>query len=175
MTKPVKLMVLMLAAGLVLAAAGCGYSFRGKTNNLPSDVRTISVALFKNATGETRIESIFTDQVIFQFTRSQILRVVDEGQADSVLRGVITRADVEDVAYTARETSQRRRIVVEVKAWLLRKRDNKLLWQRPRLKQQRTYQVGASPQVTEANKLEAINELAESMAQTMHDSVFENF
>ena len=164
---------LMLALAVVLS--GCGYNFRGKTNNLPSDVRTIAIPVFKNHTGETRIESIFTDQTIFQFTRSQLVRVVGEKSADAVLRGAITRADVEDVAYTAEETSQKRRITISVKASLTRTRDGKLLWQRNELKQQRTYSVGSSPQATETNKAAAVTELAKSLAQTLHDSVFENF
>jgi outer membrane lipopolysaccharide assembly protein LptE/RlpB len=164
---------LMLA--LALALGGCGYNFRGKTNNLPSDVRTIAIPVFKNNTGETRIESTFTDQVIFQFTRSQILRVTSEGNADAVLRGTVTRADVEDVAYTTSDTSQKRRITIAIKATLTRTRDGKVLWQRNELKQQRTFTVGSSPQTTEANKQIAVTELAKSMAQTLHDSVFENF
>lgn len=163
--------MLVLAVGLL----GCGYNFRGKTNNLPSDVRTIAIPVFKNNTGETRIESVFTDQTIFQFTRSQILRVTGEGNADAVLRGTVTRADVEDVAYTAQETSQQRRITISVKATLTRTRDGKILWQRHELKQQRTFAVGSSPQTTDTNKAVAVNELAKSMAQTLHDSVFENF
>jgi hypothetical protein len=43
------------------------------------------------------------------------------------------------------------------------------------MKQQRTYQVAASPVATESNKIQAVDELAQSMAQTLHDSVFENF
>lgn len=168
-------MAICLAAVVSAGLAGCGYNFRGKTNNLPADVRTIAVPVFQNHTGEPRIESIFTDEVIFQFTRSQIVRVVDQTRADAVLRGVITRADVEDVALTAQETSQQRRIVITLKAWLTRTSDGQVLWRRHALKQQRTYQVAASPAATESNKIQAVDELAQSMAQTLHDSVFENF
>jgi outer membrane lipopolysaccharide assembly protein LptE/RlpB len=164
---------LMLALAVLMS--GCGYNFRGKTNNLPSDVRTIAIPVFQNHTGEVRIESTFTDQTIFQFTRSQLVRVVGEKSADAVLRGAITRADVEDVSFTAQETSQQRRITITVKASLTRTRDGKLLWQRHELKQQRTFAVGSSPQATDMNKAAAVNELAQSLAQTLHDSVFENF
>jgi len=168
----------ILVAGLVALAvvvAACGYRFRGKTSNLPEDVRSIAVPMFRNHTGEARIESIFTDEVIFQFTRSQILRVVSAGRADAVLYGVITRADVEDVAYTAEETSRQRRITITVDLRLVRRRDGKVIWQRKDLKQQRTYSVSDDNTTTEANKQAAIEELAQDMAQTIHDSVLENF
>ena len=163
--------VLLLAAAL----GACGYSFRGRQNNLPSDVRTIAVPVFKNLTNELRIESVFTDEVIFQFTRSQMVRVVDEAQADAVLRGEIVEVAVEDVAYTATETSSQRRVKVTVKAKLTRRRDKKILWQDRRLVQRRNFLVNSDPLVTEQLKQAAITELAKSMAQTLHDRVLENF
>ncbi len=160
---------------LALAVAACGYQFRGKQNNLPSDVRSIAVPVFKNDTNEIRIEQIFTDAVIFQFTRSQMLRVVSAGQADSVLRGTVKRVDIQDVALTADQTSRQRRITIYVSARLTRTRDGEVLWQDKNLWQNRTYDVGGTPQATEANKRQAITLLARELAQTLHDRVFENF
>lgn len=167
-----------LALGMLLALAlvsACGYSFRGKQNNLPPDVRTVSIPVFANHSGEVRIEQIFTDAVISQFTRSQMLRVVNQGQADAVLSGAIERVDVEDVAYTTAETSRQRRVKITVSAKLVRRRDGKVLWQDRNLVQRRTYTVGATPQATDAAKQQAITELASTLAQTLHDRVFENF
>ena len=167
-----------LAVGVLLLAAAlsaCGYSFRGRQNNLPSDVRTIAIPVFKNLTSELRIESIFTDEVIFQFTRSQMVRVVNEGQADAVLTGEIVEVAVEDVAYTATETSSQRRVKITIRAKLTRRRDKKILWQDRRLVQRRNFLVSTDPQATEQSKQAAITELAKSVAQTLHDRVFENF
>ena len=167
-----------LAVGvLVLAAAlgACGYHFRGRQNNLPSDVRTIAIPMFKNNTSELRIESIFTGEVIFQFTRSQMVRVVSEDQSDAVLKGEIMAVEIEDVAYSATETSRQRRVKITVKADLTRRRDARVLWQDRRLIQRRTYLVGSDPQTTDTAKQTAITELAKAMAQTLHDRVFENF
>lgn len=167
---------LIISLAIILAgASACGYSFRGKQNNLPSEVRTIAIPMFANRTGETRIESIFTDAVIFQFTRSQMLRVVDQGSSDAVLKGTIFRVDIVDVAYTADETSRQRRATVHVDARLTQTSNGKILWQNPDLVQRQTYSVGSSPQATEANKRAALSLAASSMAQTLHDGVFENF
>lgn len=166
------LLVLLLSAAII---SSCGYSFRGKQNNLPSDVRTIAIPVFGNHTGEVRIERTFTDAVIFQFTRSQMLRVTSEGQANAVLHGDIIRVEIEDVAYTASETSRQRRVKITVSAYLQRKRDGKILWQDKALVQRRTYSVGASTTATDSNKNAAITALADAMAQTLHDRVFENF
>lgn len=167
-----------LLPGLLLLAvlvSSCGYSFRGKQNNLPSDVRTIAIPVFANHTNEVRVERAFTDAVIFQFTRSQMLRVVNEDQADAVLKGAVDRVEITDVAYTSDETSRQRRVKVTVAASLMRRSDGKILWQDKNLVQRRTYAVGASQQATDVNKDAALSDLATALAQTLHDRVFENF
>ncbi len=160
---------------LLLALSACGYNFRGQVNNLPGDVRTVAIPVFANHTGEVRIESIITDEVIFQFTRSQQLRVVSEGQADAVLKGSINQVNIEDVAYTAAETSRQRRITITIDAKLVRTSDGTVLWHDPRLRQRRTYNVSDNPQANEQAKQEAIIALAQDLAETLHDRVFENF
>lgn len=165
----------ILVLAVAVAVAACGYEFRGKQNNLPSDVRSIAVPVFKNKTNEIRIEQIFTDAVIFQFTRSQMVRVVSEGQADAVLSGTVNRVEIVDVALTSSDTSRQRRITIWVNAKLIRKKDGKVLWADKSLWQNRTYDVAGSPQATEVNKRAAISLLATQMAQTLHDRVFENF
>ncbi|MEW5911710.1 MAG: LptE family protein [Thermodesulfobacteriota bacterium] len=171
MRKTYLLSILILA---VLVAA-CGYQFRGKQNNLPSDVRSIAIPVFKNDTNEVRIENIFTDAVIFQFTRSQMVRVVSEGQADAVLTGTVTKVEITDVALTSGQTSAQRRVTITVAAKLIRVRDGNVLWMDNNLWQNRTYAVGSSPTVTDASKRTAITDLAQQLAQTLHDRVFENF
>ncbi|KIX11778.1 LptE family protein [Dethiosulfatarculus sandiegensis] len=160
---------------VAMAVSACGYSFRGKLNNLPPDVLTIQIPVFENRSGEERAETVFTDQVIFEFTRSQILTVVSRGKADSVLKGVIVKSEIKDIALSATETSRQRRITMTVDASLTRTRDGRVLWSGRNIEERRTYSVGATPQSTEINKNEAIRELAEDLAQTLHDRVFENF
>lgn len=163
--------ILMLA---VLVAA-CGYQFRGKQNNLPSDVKSIAIPVFKNKTNEIRIEQIFTDAVILQFNRSQMVRVVSESSADAVLTGTVERVQINDVALTADDTSRQRRITVWVSAKLTRTRDGKVLWQNKSLWQNDTYNVSTSPTATDSSKRVALIALAKVLAQSLHDSVFENF
>jgi outer membrane lipopolysaccharide assembly protein LptE/RlpB len=161
--------------GLCLVVAGCGYNFRGKQNNLPSDVRTVAIPVFENHTGELRIERPFTDETIFQFTRSQMLRVVSEGQADAVLKGIIKEVKTEDVALSRGQASTQRRLTITVSAQLMRRSDGKVLWEDRALEKNRTFNVAGTIQATEQNKALAVTELARDLSQTLHDRVFENF
>ncbi len=167
--------LILLAVMAALGLSACGYSFRGKQNNLPSDVRTIAIPMLENRTGELRIESIFTDEIIFQFTKSQMLRVTSEGQADAVLKAYIRKVDTEDVSLTRSTTSNQRRLWVTVSAQLMRRRDGKVLWEDKALEQNRTFAVSGSVQATDLAKQLAYKDLAKDLAQTLHDRVFENF
>lgn len=160
---------------LSLVLVGCGYSFRGGQNNLPADVRSIAVPVFANNTAEVRIETIFTDAVISQFTRSQMVRVVPEGEADAILRGTLVGIMLTDVSLTTNETSRQRRVTIIVSASLVRVRDGKVLWQDRNLRQNRTYLITGNNLTDEGNKRMAITELAADLAESMHDRVFENF
>ena len=169
-----KLALFCLLAALALASS-CGYNFRGSTNNLPADIRKVAVPVFENKTVETNIERTFTDEVIFQFTRSQILRVVSVGDADALLKGTINRVEIADVAYTSGQTSRQRRVTVRINARLLRQSNGEVLWQDPALEAFRTYTVTDSVTADEAAKSAAITLLATDMARTLHDRVLENF
>lgn len=171
--KKASLVVMMLCLGLSLAA--CGYNFRGKQNNLPSDVRTIAIPVLENQTGELRIERTFTDEIIFQFTRSQMLRVVSEGQADAILKAIIKKVETEDVSLSKDQTSKQRRVTITISAQLIRTSDGSVLWENRALEKNRTFTVGSTVQATDQLKQAAITELARDMAQSLHDSVFENF
>lgn len=167
-----------LALGLILSLAilaGCGYNFRGKQNNLPTDVRTVAIPVFENHTGELRIERAFTDETIFQFTRSQMLRVVSEGQADAVLKGIIKEVKSEDVALSRTQASSQRRLTIVVSATLTRRSDGKVLWEDRALEKNGTYNVASSIQATDLNKQTAVTQVAKDLAETLHDRVFENF
>jgi len=74
----------------------CGfYSMAG---SIPPHIRSISIPLLDNETAEFGISEEITDNLLEKFNDENILRVVDEGNSDSILRGSIVQA--EDVPYT---------------------------------------------------------------------------
>jgi TolB-like protein len=160
---------------MLVAVAACGYNFRGGTSNLPPDIKAIAIPMFKNNSGEIRVETTITDEVIYQFTRSKMLTVVPEDKADAVLKGVIVQVTVSDVALTSQETSRQRRVSMRISGRLVRTKDKKTVWADRSMTRWETYNVSGSPQADESAKQEALRELAEELARKMHDRVLENF
>jgi len=69
--------------------AGCGfYSLAG---SIPSHIKSIAIPLLDNQTAEYGITEDITDNLLEKFTEANILRVVDEDNADSILRGIIKK------------------------------------------------------------------------------------
>ncbi|MBU0515490.1 MAG: hypothetical protein KJ621_12025 [Proteobacteria bacterium] len=160
--------------GLALWIAGCGYGFRGTVINLPKDIKTIAIPYFKNDTPELGIEKSFTDEIIYQFTRSQLLRVVSVDVADAVLEGRIISVTVSDVTLSAQETSRDRTVSVQI-AVVLKRRTGGVVWQDPSMSYKKAYPVAADSLATDRQKLDAIRLVARELAERIHDRIFENF
>jgi outer membrane lipopolysaccharide assembly protein LptE/RlpB len=163
-----------LVVCLALAVGGCGYGFRGTVINLPKDIKTIAIPYFKNGTPELGIEKIFTDETIYQFTRSQLLRLVSADVADVVLQGHILSVTVSDVTLSAQETSRDRTVAVQISV-TLKRRNGQIVWQDPSMSYKKSYPVAADSLITDRQKRDAIQLVARELAERIHDRVFENF
>ena len=89
---------LILLLGIVLVSNLCGcfrYSFSGAG---PGHIKTIAIPLLDNRTAEYGIAERITDELILLFQIDNTLKIVDEEDADAVLRGRLLR--VKDVPYT---------------------------------------------------------------------------
>ncbi len=95
-----KKLLLVLAAG-TLILAGCGfYSLAG---SIPPHIKTVAIPMVENQTAEFGIVESVTQYLQNRFVEENILRLVDEDQADSILRGTITRVDDKAATFTGNE------------------------------------------------------------------------
>jgi hypothetical protein len=121
------------------------------------------------------LESIVTDQVRYQFSQSQILKIVPEAEADVVLIGFINGVSSDDISLTERLSSSERRISVSLSARLVERGSGEVLYQGS-VYQHRSYSLGGidSPSSSEA-RTEALRLVARDAAQIIHDGVLQNF
>ena len=83
--------------------AGCGfYSLAG---SIPSHIKSIAIPLLDNQTAEYGITEGITDNLLEKFTEANILRVVDEDNADSILRGIIKKVEEYSIKYKTPDPS----------------------------------------------------------------------
>jgi len=104
---------MILLFGLTALIWGCGpYTFSGA---VPGGVQNVAVPLFDNNTAEYGIREQLTDAVINRFLRDNIVKVVDVGHAQAILRGTILTVIDQPYTFQATETVQEYRIILTVR------------------------------------------------------------
>lgn len=90
-----KIYYLVLLAS-ILVITSCGYY--SMAGSIPPHIKSIAIPLVNNQTAEFGIAENITDNIIEVFNEENILRIVDEENADSILQGTII--SLEDAPYT---------------------------------------------------------------------------
>ncbi len=163
-----------IALTLLLALVACGYNLKGAGLKAPDGVETVAVTVLDNRTAESGIEMTFTNHLTYEFTRSKVLRVVDEKAADAVLSGTITSLGEETISYTANYDSDERRVRVTLNLSLV-SRDGKVLWSDPALAGIEEFKVADDRFVTDKNRREAIETISERIAERVHNRILQDF
>jgi len=151
-------------ASILLTALLVGCSYYSTSGSLPAHLKTVAVPLFENETMEYGISELATDAVIDQLIQDNVLKVVDQGRADSLLQGRIVRAEDEPFTYTDQEEAReyRFRIVAEISYYDVKR--NRTLWEET-LEGWGTYDASseADSDAREAGKADASRMLAKEI------------
>lgn len=128
---------LALAAGVALAPAACGYSFRSP---VPAHLNTVYVPTFGNETREFLLTQQLTERVINEFQNESRLRLASgEEEADLVVLGTIVDYREEALSYDPGQAVTpdvfTRRVVLTVDIRLEDQVRDEALWENPTLSQ----------------------------------------
>ncbi|MEE8340547.1 MAG: LptE family protein [Candidatus Neomarinimicrobiota bacterium] len=83
---------------VLLAVIITGCSYYSMAGSIPPHIKSIAIPLVNNQTAEFGIAESITDNIIEVFNEENILSIVDDINADSILRGTII--SLEDAPYT---------------------------------------------------------------------------
>jgi len=148
----------VLLAALVLSATnGCGYTLQG---DLPSHLKTVSVPVFKNRSDQAGAESTITAGVINAFTTNGRLRVVPLDRADSVLEGVITAYNVQSLTYDSKLNLRSYQLTVSMDVRFRDLKKSELLWQQNGLTEQVAFDVAGQVSDTISREEGAVKQAA---------------
>jgi len=151
---------------------GCGYRFSGG-GTLPGSAGSVFVAMLENRTAESGIEHIYTNDLIYEFSRNG-QQVVAREAADVILTGSLDAVSIDTVAYRGQITSVGRRI----RAWMslkLMDRNGKTAWSGAGITDEETYSVTDDKMATEYNKRLAIESLSRRMAEESYSRMTAGF
>ncbi len=154
---------------MVLLAAfalnSCGYRFSGDRDPV-IHVKTVHIPPLKNTTTKVGIETLFTNDLIFEVNRPGVSEVVDRPGAEAVLEGVIRDLRTGSVSRRNITTTLERRVSVSVDL-LLKDRRGKVLW-KSSLSDSEEYTVLSDKTSTEGNLRRALAVVSRRLAEKFH-------
>ena len=157
--------------GLLFSA--CGYRFAGG-GSLPSGITSISVEMFENRTGETGVENIITNDLIYEFTRHEQVVVTGSDKADARLTGAVQSISERAISHTGEYTSNERRVELKLDFQLTDKSGG-VIWSAKAVSENEAYQVMPEKQSTERNKRVAIETLSKRLAENIFNRLTADF
>ncbi len=163
-----KILLLIAIIGLL---AGCGYHRQETEVQLPSWIRTIYIAPWKNNSTELRLGQWLTDDLREEFLRDSGLSLVPRDQADVILEGKIESAYTTGLSYVRYDVSVERRIGVECSVRLLDAKTGKELWKSPPIYREEGFYVGKTLMMTEGYKENALKKISQDLAEIIHHRI----
>ena len=122
----------LIAVGYLWAAisiSGCGYSFAGRSEAFPADIRTVYIEPFINQTRNVGLEKELTSALRSEFYRRGELRVVDTvDQADGIIAGVVRSFESHVASVNRRDEVLHYETAIIVDASLRRREPNEIIW-----------------------------------------------
>jgi outer membrane lipopolysaccharide assembly protein LptE/RlpB len=158
----------------VVLVWGCGYQMVGKETHVPPGLTSIAIPTFVNQTLEPGVEVPFTQGFLREFINDKRVRVVDRGEADSILEGVIKSLHIYSVAYDKSGIAIEYQTTVVVDL-TLRNRTGDILWKEQDLSETRWYRTSLSVLSSESNKSAALQQIGTFMAERIRSRFFYNF
>jgi len=79
------------------------YSFKG---TLPPHIKNVAIPLFEDRTAEFNIQQVVTDQIRLGFIRENILKLVEQDQAQSILYGTVQSVQDKPLVFTDSESGE---------------------------------------------------------------------
>jgi len=156
---------------LSLFFSACGYRFTGR-GGLPQGIKTVYIPMLENRTSETGAENIFTNDLIYEFTKNS--EAASKDKADAYLSGTIKSMSIDTISHRGTHTSLERRVKITLDLKLT-DADGKVVWVAKDISENEEYDVMSDKLNTEQNRLDAISALSKRLAEKVHNRLTEDF
>lgn len=166
----------IFVGGLIaVMLTACGYHFAGG-GKFPAGVTRIFIPMMENRTTQTGVERVFTNDLIYEFTRSRKEGLAkDRPSANGILFGTIAGLGVANISRSSVSTAIERRVTGTLRL-RLESPDGRLLWRSANIVESEAFQVvDENKTATDQNKSDAIAEISKKMAESAFTALTDNF
>jgi hypothetical protein len=163
-----------LAALLALGLAACGYAFSPQSHPTAAvEAAALCVVPLTNHTAKVGIESIFTNEMVYEVSRNGLVQLAEREAADVVLEGDIRELTTKSTVRSSLSQTVQRRVTVSVDL-TLKKRNGHSIWHMS-LEDSAEYIVAGDKVSTEGNLRKALAVIGRRMAQAFHNRYTQTF
>jgi hypothetical protein len=153
---------------VIFLTVSCGYK---AGSLLPAHIEKIYIPTFENETTRYGIEQDLTSAVVEAFTNDNRLRVVSEGEADAMLRGVIVAYQKGALTFDRAQTVDEFKIEITVAVEFEDLHEGKILWKEDEFKAWASYTSGEE----DGGEEEALKTTIETLAGDMVSRTIEGW
>jgi outer membrane lipopolysaccharide assembly protein LptE/RlpB len=162
-----------ILVGVLLLFSGCGYRLEGG-GYMYQGVTRVGVAVFENRTSQTRAGIDFTNELIREIQEKTDTKVVDPSNAARRIKGVVKAITFSVLSRSSTETVVERNVTAVVDVQLL-DTDDDVLWSVSNFSSSESYMVDEDKIHDEASINEAIEIIAQRIAQRLVSQMMVNF
>lgn len=163
----------LVTALVVMIGSGCGYTLQGG-GYINKDVTRVSVVMFENKTSETKAGISFTNELIREITAKTDTIVVGADIATRKIKGTVKSITFSTLSRSSSEDVIEREVTARVDV-VLTGADGKILWSVKNLSAKESYQVSNIGVNDDANKREAVDLIAERVAERLVSRMTNDF
>ena len=170
-------MGVLLALGLTLALAACGYHVAGKDSKLPTDLHVLAIPMFANGSQVYKVEQDLTASVVREFitrTRYQVVNKEDRS-ADATLHGTVQYVAIAPLTFDTR-TNRVATVLVQIGIKVsLTDKKGKVLYENPGYVFREQYQESSSLSSFFQEESPALQRVSRDFARALVSDVLETY
>jgi hypothetical protein len=164
----------LLIFSVTILCSACGYRF-AEQRGFPGGTERLFVNVLENKTQETGVENILTAALLSELTLRKTHRLAGGlAEADVVLSGVVNHVNISTISVSKPRVADQRRVAVII-ALTLRKTDGSRVWAGGSMSDFEAYLVDVNPEVTDANRRNAIRILSKRIAERVVNRLSDDF
>jgi len=163
----------LMIISFLMIGPGCGYRLAGG-GLINNDVTRVSVAIFENKSTESRAGISLTNEMIREITAKTDTIVVGTGNATRNIYGTVQSITFSTLSRSSSEDVTERQVNATVDV-VLTGVGGKILWSVKNFSATESYKVSNSSVDDEANKREAVDLIAERVAERLVSQMTNDF
>ncbi|MCG8550839.1 MAG: LPS assembly lipoprotein LptE [Desulfobacterales bacterium] len=164
---------MMVGISFLMLGSACGYRLAGG-GLINNDVARVSVAIFDNKTSESRAGISFTNELIREITAKTDTVVVGADNATRKITGTVQSITFSTLSRSSSEDVTEREVKAMVDV-VLTGAGGRILWSVKSFSATESYKVSNSGVNDEANKREAVDLIAERVAERLVSQMTNDF